>query len=150
MPNEFSKKGNSPWSHGSKDISKNKRIGKKAESLVYNTLVNEYGKDNVQWMSSFSETSLDKADSYHFDIAYKPADEWKYLEIKAFNGRYFHLSREEKHFGMKYPLKYELALAYGEDVFIFNNLFKEGVDFENNPYFKAIPSDYIISLEIEK
>jgi hypothetical protein len=137
------------WSHGDKDIARNKRLGKNAEKLVYNTLVNEYGEENVQWMSSFSETSLDKADSYHFDIAYKPAEEWKYLEVKAFNGRFFHLSREERYFGVRYPSKYEVALAYQDDVFIFKDLFKEGLDFDNNPFYVATPSDYIISLEIE-
>jgi hypothetical protein len=101
-------------------------------------------------MSSFSETSLDKADSYHFDIAYKVDGAWKYIEVKSFNGSYFHLSREEKALGSKYPEKYEIALVAGMDVFIFKDMFGEQIDFENNPYFEAIASDYIISLNIVK
>ena len=139
---------NSGWSHGKKDIDKNKYAGMKAEKLAYNTLVDKYGADNVQWMSSFSETSLDKADSYHFDIAYKVKGTWKYLEVKSFNGKYFHLSREEKVFGSKYPERYEIALVTGIDVFIFKDMFGENIDFENNLHYNAIPSDYIISLNI--
>lgn len=145
----FSNPVNSGWSHGMKDVVKNKRAGKRAEMLVYNTLVSEHGVDHVQWMSSFSETSLDKADSYHFDIAYKIDNTWKYLEVKSFNGTYFHLSREEKSFGMKYPNKYEVALVSGTDIFIFKELFKNDINFNDNPYYKATPSDYIISLKID-
>jgi hypothetical protein len=136
------------WSHGKKDLNKNKYAGMKAEKIAYNTLVDKYGADNVQWMSSFSETSLDKADSYHFDIAYKIEGTWKYLEVKSFNGKYFYLSREEKAFGSKYPEKYEIALVTGIDVFIFKDMFRKDIDFENNQHYKAMPSDYIISLRI--
>ena len=139
---------NSGWSHGKKDMDKNKYAGMKAEKIAYTTLVNEYGEENVQWMSSFSETSMDKADSYHFDIAYKVDGTWKYLEVKSFNGKYFHLSREEKAFGSKYPEKYEIALVTGIDVFILKDMFGKDIDFENNQNYKAIPSDYIISLNI--
>lgn len=142
--------GNTGWSHGNKDIQRKKRAGIRAEKLVYNTLVKEHGADNVKWMSSFSETTIDKADSHHFDIAYKVNESWKFVEVKSFNGSYFHLTREEKAYGMKNSNRYEIALVQGQEIYLFNELFKEGVDFDDNSFFTATPSDYIISLTINK
>ena len=45
-PSKVKKKGS--WSHGLKDVRKNKRAGKRAEQLVFNTLKNEFGIENVR------------------------------------------------------------------------------------------------------
>jgi len=138
------------WSHSSKDVSKNKKAGKKAEKIVYNSLVKEYGKENVEWLSSFSETEPDKSDEYHYDIEYKPKDnEVKFLEVKSFNGSYFYLSREEKKFAEENKDHYEIALVNGKNVHILKNIFEDNIDFYNNKKFKATPSDYIIALKLE-
>ncbi|MHB0756252.1 sacsin N-terminal ATP-binding-like domain-containing protein [Polaribacter sp. M15] len=138
------------WNHTDKDIKRNKRAGKKAEELTYNTLLESDEVAEVEWVSSFSNTS-DKSDNKHYDIRYKPMDSnsWKYLEVKSFNGSYFHLSRSEKQEALKRGKDFEIALVIGEEVHIQRGLFTSDVDFENNDMFYAMPSDYIITLKID-
>jgi hypothetical protein len=138
------------WNHSDKDIKRNKRAGKKAEELTYYTLLDSDEVAEVEWVSSFSNTS-DKSDNKHYDIRYKPVDSnsWKYLEVKSFNGTYFHLSRSEKEEAFKRGKYFEIALVTGEEVHIQRGLFTDNIDFENNNLFYATPSDYIITLDIE-
>lgn len=137
------------WSHSEKDTKRNKKAGKKAEKLTYYTLVQKYGKDNVRWVSGFSETSSDKSDAYHYDIEYKNEQgEWKYLEVKSFNRNYFFLTKEEKRFGQEQRGKYEIALVQGEEVFICSHIFSEDIEFEDNDFFSVVPSEYRVFLKI--
>lgn len=139
------------WNHSDKDVKRNKISGKKAEELVYNSLRKRDDVLKVEWVSSFSNTS-DKSDGKHYDIRYKLEDStnWKYLEVKAFNGTYFHLSKSEKREAIKRSQDYEIALVLGEKIHILKNYFDENIDFENNDLFYATPSDYIISLKLKK
>jgi hypothetical protein len=147
-PSTGKKKGS--WSHGLKDVRKNKRAGKRAEQLVFNTLKKEFGAKNVRWVSGFSNTP-DKSDESHYDIRYKSPsnNSWKFVEVKAFNGTYFHLSREEKRYAQETNQDFEIALVMDNEIHIFRDLFNENINFENNDLFRATPSDYIISLKID-
>ena len=138
------------WNHSDKDVKRNKRAGKKAEELTYHTLLDSDEVAEVEWVSSFSNTS-DKSDNKHYDIRYKPvsSNSWKYLEVKSFNGTYFHLSRSEKEEALKRGKDFEIALVTGEEVYIQRGLFTSDVDFDNNDMFYAMSSDYIITLKIE-
>lgn len=136
---------------GDKDVKRNKQAGKEAEERVYNALRDSDEVINVEWVSSFSNTS-DKSDTKHYDIRYKPvnSNNWKYLEVKAFNGSFFHLSKLEKEEAIKRGKDFEIALVMGEDIHILRDYFKKEIDFDNNNLFYASPSDYIITLKITK
>ncbi|WP_418639541.1 sacsin N-terminal ATP-binding-like domain-containing protein [Winogradskyella sp.] len=138
------------WNHSYKDVQRNKKSGKKAEELVYNSLMESDDVTDVEWVSSFSNTS-DKSDNKHYDIRYKPINStnWKYLEVKSFNGSYFHLSKSEKEEAIKRGNDFEIALVIGEKIHILKNYFTEEIDFENNDKFYATPADYIITLKIK-
>lgn len=139
------------WNHGDKDIKRNKQAGKKAEERVYNALMESEEVSDVEWVSSFSNTS-DKSDNKHYDIRYKPlnSNNWKYLEVKAFNGSYFHLSKSEKEEAIKRGKDYEIALVMDEEIHILKDYFNQDIDFYNNNLFFASPSDYIITLKLTK
>lgn len=139
------------WNHGDKDVKRNKQAGKEAEERVYNALRESDEVINVEWVSSFSNTS-DKSDTKHYDIRYKPvnSNNWKYLEVKAFNGSYFHLSKSEKEEAIKRGKDFEIALVMGEEIHILRDYFKKEIDFDNNDLFYASPADYIITLKIKK
>jgi len=144
-----SKNGN--WNHNDKVVKRNKLSGKKAEQIVFNSLKKSEDVAKVEWVSSFSNTS-DKSDNKHYDIRYKLNDNpnWKYLEVKSFNGTYFHLSRSEKKEAIKRGKDFEIALVIDGQVHILKDYFNEDVDFDNNDLFYASPSDYIISLQLKK
>jgi hypothetical protein len=139
------------WNHSDKDVKRNKISGKKAEQIVFNSLRKSEEIEKVEWVSSFSNTS-DKSDNKHYDIRYKSVDNpnWKYLEVKSFNGTYFHLSRSEKKEAIKRGKDFEIALVIDGQVHILKDYFNEDVDFDNNDLFYASPSDYIISLQLKK
>lgn len=138
------------WNHGDKDVKRNKMAGKKAEERVYNSLLESVDVADVEWVSSFSNTS-DKSDNKHYDIRYKPSisNFWKYLEVKSFNGSYFHLSKFEKEEAIKRGKDFEIALVIGEEIHILKDYFNEDIDFENNDKFYASTADYIITLKIK-
>ncbi|GGK41362.1 MULTISPECIES: ATP-binding protein [Flavobacteriaceae] len=139
------------WNHSDKDTKRNKKAGKKAEERVYNSLMDSEDVVEVEWVSSFSNTS-DKSDNKHYDIRYKPVNSasWKYLEVKSFNGSYFHLSQSEKEEGIKRGKDFEIALVLDDKIHILEDYFKEDIDFENNKFFYATPADYIITLKLKK
>ena len=134
---------------GNKQGRRNKRAGKKAELLVYNTLMKDDAVGEVQWVSGYSNTS-DKSDKEHYDMRYKlnGKDIWKYLEVKAFNGQYFHLSIAEKDKAFEESENFEIGLVDGEDIFILKDLFTDETNFETNNKFSATPADYIITLKV--
>lgn len=139
------------WNHSDKDVKRNKISGRKAEEIVYNSLRKSESILKVEWVSSFSNTS-DKSDNKHYDIRYKSVanPNWKYLEVKSFNGSYFHLSRSEKNEAIKRGRDFEIALVIDSQVHILKDYFNESVDFQDNDLFYATPSDYIISLQLKK
>ncbi len=134
--------------HSNSKAKRKQIIGKNAEELVFNTLEAEDDVENVQWVSGSSKTVSDRSDAKHYDIEYKRKgeQEWKFLEVKSYNGSYFHLTWAEKETAIKYKENYEIALVSGTDIYILKDLFKE--NFDSNDLFEAVPSEYIISLKV--
>lgn len=127
-----------------------KRKGKKAELLVYNTLIGNFGIENVRWVSGNS-TTPDKNDKLHYDIEYKnEAGEWKYLEVKAIHDNCFIISGSEKDKGISEPDKYEIALVNDTTVYMVKNIFKfkQGETFESNSNFVAYAKDFVFVFDM--
>jgi len=142
--------GNSTWAHSGYVERGKKRKGKKAELLVYNTLVNKYGIENVKWVSGNS-TTPDKNDKLHYDIEYKNENgEWKYLEVKAISDNQFIISGAETNKGISEPNKFEIALVKDNEIYIVKDLFvfDSGETFESNSKFVAYPKDYVFVFDL--
>jgi len=116
----------------------NKKVGNRSEKLVYNTLVEKYGKEYVSWKSKEDE-------GLHYDMRYSldNGNKWKYVEVKTFNNNSFILSREEKKFGENNKNKYEIWLVDNQSNIYNYEIFKGEVTFE------LTPKDYIISIELK-
>lgn len=145
-----SNNGNGNWIHSEKEERKKKKSGKNAESFVYDTLVNKYGKENVKWVSGNSNTP-DKNDKSHYDIEYRNDDkEWKYVEVKAFSGNSFIISEAEVEKALSEPNKYEMALVRGNDIYTINDLFRFecGETFDKNSKFHAHAKDYVFTFDL--
>jgi hypothetical protein len=142
--------GNSTWVHSSHGERGKKRKGKRAELLVYNTLVDKYGIENVKWVSGNS-TTPDKNDNLHYDIEYKNEnEEWKYLEVKAISDNQFIISGAETNKGISEPYKFEVALVKDNEIYIVKDLFvfDSGETFESNSKFVAYPKDYVFVFDV--
>ena len=116
----------------------NKKVGNRSEKLVYNTLVEKYGKENVSWKAKEDE-------GLHYDMRYSSdnGNKWKYVEVKTFNNNSFILSREEKKFGENNKNKYEIWLVDNQ-----NNIYNYEI-FKGEVTFELTPKDYIISIELK-
>lgn len=134
--------------HSNSQSKRKQQIGRKSEELVFNTLEDLDNVEKVNWVSGSSKTVSDRSDAKHYDIEYKlkGEEEWKLVEVKTYNGSYFHLSWAEKDTAIKYKENYEIALVNGTDIYMLKDLFQ--VDFEDNKLFEAVPSEFIISLKI--
>ena len=139
-PKEYSTKSKKPRKHNNKvyvhnvEIDrKNKSIGDKAESLIYEHLINQYGEDNVSWESRMNE-------GLHYDIRYSPdkGNSWIFVEVKALSYDYFFISPAEKEFGEVNNDKYEIWLLTR------NNKIKVLKDFFKGGNHKLIPNKYIV------
>lgn len=142
--------GSVSWIHSGLNDKGKKRKGKKAELLVYNTLKNEYGIENVKWVSGNS-TTPDKNDKLHYDITYKnPDGVWKYLEVKAMSENQFIISGPEKEKGMSEPDDFELALVTENIIYMVKDIFKfnNNESFESNSNFVAYAKDYVFSFNV--
>ncbi|WP_162845504.1 sacsin N-terminal ATP-binding-like domain-containing protein [Labilibaculum antarcticum] len=151
-PKGTSKPTSNRWIHSDKDISRNKKLGEKAEELVFNTLVASVDVEEVEWVSGNSKYKTDKSDTFHYDIQYKNINnpDWFYLEVKAFNGRTFHLSKDEKKTGFDYKDRYQIALVHGNNIHIIENFFIDEDSFLNNEHYSVSSADYLISLKIKE
>lgn len=137
----------SSWVHNNKSEKGKKKKGKAAEQLVYNTLIEEFGKENVRWVSGNSNTPH-KNDKLHYDIEYKNHQgQWKHLEVKSISEDYFIITNAEKEMGLSVPDKYEMALVRDNDIFLVKDVFKfqDHETFDNNSRFSAYPKDFIFS-----
>jgi hypothetical protein len=142
--------GSGEWVHSGQNDRHKQRKGKKAELLVYDTLVNQYGCENVKWVSGNSKTP-DKNDKLHYDIEYKNDEgEWKYLEVKAMSDNQFIISASEKEKGMSESEKYEMALVSENIIYMIKDIFKfnHGESFESNSKFVAYTKDYVFSFNV--
>ncbi len=142
--------GNGTWVHSSQNDKGKKQRGKSAEELVYNTLVDKYGIENVKWVSGNS-TTPDKNDKLHYDIEYKNESfEWKFVEVKAVSDNQFIISNSEKDKGLSESDKFEMALVKDNSIYMVKDIFKfkQGETFENNSKFVAFPKDYIFVFDL--
>lgn len=141
---------NGSWIYSGLGDKGKKRKGKKAEFLVYNTLLNKHGIENVKWVSGNS-TTPDKNDKLHYDIEYKnESGEWKYLEVKAISDHQFIISGPEKDQGISEPDKFEMALVNDNNIYLVKDIFKfkQGETFESNSKFVAYPKDYVFIFDV--
>lgn len=143
--------GNKSWIHSGHGDKGKKRKGKKAELLVYNTLIDKYGIENVKWVSGNS-TTPDKNDKLHYDIEYKnELGEWKYLEVKSMSDNQFIISGSEKDKGISEPDKFEMALVNDSSIYMVKDIFKfkQGETFESNSNFVAYAKDYVFFFDVK-
>jgi len=123
---------------GSKEKAK-KEIGKKAELIVYQSLLKEFGSDFVIYDATNDDT-------VGYDLKYKTNIEsnWIYVEVKSFTGTAFYVSKNEFEFSKDNYGSYELFLVdSNQDIHRFIN-----VDFEDESKFNLQSSEYQISCKI--
>ncbi|MES2514713.1 MAG: DUF3883 domain-containing protein, partial [Bacteroidota bacterium] len=143
--------GRGSWVHSGRGDKGKKRKGKKSELLVYNTLVEKYGVENVKWVSGNS-TTPDKNDKLHYDIEYKnEAADWKYLEVKSISENQFIISSAEANYGVNEPDRFEMALVSDDTIYLVKDIFKfkPGETFENNSKFTPYAKDYIFVFDFD-
>ena len=94
-----------------------KEIGNSGELLVYNYLCNVYGKDNVEARSeAFVQLKLltaGKAESGQYDIRYKDADKYIYVEVKTGEANRIYLSPGELAFAKEHADCYRVYHVTG-------------------------------------
>lgn len=147
----YSGNGKGSWVHSSFGDRGKKRRGKAAEEMVYNTLVNKFGIENVRWVSGNS-TTPNKNDKLHYDIEYKnESDVWKFVEVKAISDNQFIISGAEKDKGISEPDNFEMALVKDDIIYMVRDIFKfkHGETFENNSKFTAFPKDYVFVFDVK-
>jgi hypothetical protein len=126
-----------PYKHPGDDGGKKAR-GNKSEKFAYDSLVAEYGKENIIW------TAQDD-DSLGYDMKYKNHDGvWKYVEVKTHSGKQFYISRNEKKFAEDHFGLYEIFLV-GDEIYKFTD-----VDFSDNSTFTVIENEFIVFYELEE
>lgn len=120
-----------------------RKAGKRAEIAVCNVL--KTNGFEYSWRSGFSNES-NKNDKLGYDFTYKGPEEieWRYLEVKRFNGESFIISKHEFETALKEEFKnrYDLALVYNDQVYIIKNFFES----EN---FQIEPESYSVYCEIK-
>jgi len=125
-----------PFKHHSKfDINK-KEIGESSEKKVFEKLIVEFGKENVVWSSKNN-------DNLGYDIKYKNIkNEWKFAEVKTFNGYQFNITKNEKEFAENHFGEYEIFLV-GDKIYVLEN-----VDFSDKTKFQLESNQYIVKYNI--
>ncbi len=122
----------------SSTINKNKKAaGNKAEKLAYDSLVDEYGEENVEHISK-------RNDKAGYDIRYKDkGDIWKYVEVKTFSGNEFYISENEFEFAKNNTENYEIFLVSDDGIK------KISIDFNNEENINKIhPAEYRVKYEL--
>jgi hypothetical protein len=116
------------------DREKSKRDkGKEAEQDVYNKLIEEYGKNNVDWVSK-------KDDSSGYDMKYKNSSNiWKYVEVKVYSNNKFYLSKNEKKFADSHKEDYEIFLVRDKEIYILTD-----IDFYDKDKFILEADTYVV------
>src|SRR5690606_3610509 len=136
----ISKSGTGGWLHSGRIDRGIKQKGKLAEILVYNTLVNELGVENVKWVSGNSNTP-DKNDMLHYDIEYKNTKgEWKFLDVKSISEKQDIITKEEVKKGIESHDKYDIALIQNHDIKVVEDIlnFNDGETVEQNCRYDPI------------
>jgi len=107
--------------------------GKEAEQDVYNNLIEEYGENNVYWVSK-------KDDTLGYDMKYKNSNDiWKYVEVKVYSNNKFYLSKNEKKFAENHKENYEIRLVGDKEIYILTK-----IDFYDRDKFILESDNYVI------
>ena len=130
------------------------------ECLVYNLLVNEHGRENVEWVSQYAAkcgVNEKGSDSAHYDIGYIDRDGRKiYVEVKSSTDDkfIFHITKDEVTLGERYKDNYEIYLVSGirdtgMKVMKLRQFFKyrRGETFTSNAKFVVENDSFVIRFE---
>lgn len=134
------------------DRTKRKR-GMASEKKVYDKLVEDYGADSVEWVSSSSSENAISDDSKHYDMRYSPNGVvWKYVEVKTLSNDHFYLTKSEKLFGEENKDSYEIFLVQDNDIYVIKDFFAfDGCsDFYDNPKYNVEDTEYIIKFRLSE
>ena len=99
------------------EISDKETLGCIGEIIVFETLKNLYGDENVIWDSGFAKkTNINPKgdDSKHYDIKYKNKnDKWNFIEVKTTTSKKleFKISNQEVNFGIENKNNYEIMIV---------------------------------------
>jgi len=142
-PNKKEKNKKSYGNYNPKQEKYQKQKGNKTEQCVYNYLVSEYGKENVEWVSK-------ENDNAHYDIRYKKENKWFYVEVKTFSNNRFFMSKYEKDFADEKKESYELFLVEISS----NDKCENGnikiIKYKDLQRLKFIPKEYEINYLIKE
>ncbi|MGZ2371712.1 sacsin N-terminal ATP-binding-like domain-containing protein [Ancylomarina sp. YFZ004] len=122
--------------------------GRKAERRVYVSLIEKYGKENVDWVSGNSEVGTVRDDSLGYDLKYRDkmhGDKLTFVEVKAFQSNHFFFTANE----------FNIAKECIDDYFIFLVEEKEikrisardliiGENLESNENFEIVAGEYVV------
>lgn len=134
-----STKQNKPSRHSPKVEKNKKESGKKAEKVVYDSLVKEYETYNVDHVSL-------RDDSVGYDIKYSSdkGASWKYVEVKRYSNNQVFISKNELSFAEKNKSNYELFLVDADE---YIHILKD-VDFNNEGSFTLEANDYVLRFKL--
>ena len=120
-------------------------LGKKCEEEVLMALKHEYGEDNVQWLSGYSNNPA-KNDHLGFDMMYKDSGNvWHFVEVKAFFKGSFFFSETALAFAKENKSRYHLYLVDDSEIhkILFANLLDEKNELKyDNDFFSIEINDY--------
>lgn len=125
----------SPFKHSETKDRDNKKSGDAAETIVFNSLVAEYG-------SKFVEHASKRDDGLGYDIRYSPdgGQVWKFVEVKRYSSGRFFLSANERSFSERNIGSYEIFLVTSNDQIIP----LRNIDFSDKENFFVTPNDYLV------
>jgi hypothetical protein len=125
----------SAFKHSDTKDRDNKKNGEAAETIVFNSLIAEYG-------SKYVEHASKRDDSLGYDIRYSldGGKVWKYVEVKRYSSGRFFLSANERSFSEKNLGNYEVFLVTSNDQIIP----LKNVDFSDKESFFVTPNDYLV------
>ena len=127
-----------PGKHSVEKDKQKKRSGDSAEKDVYATLVHDYGKENVEWISKYDDSS-------GYDFWYRNREgAIKYVEVKNYSNGKFYLSKNEKSFAEDNIASYEIFLV-GDEIFKISD-----IDFSNDERFKLLASEFEVYYKLKR
>jgi hypothetical protein len=118
-----------PLQFSKKREAQQKKAGKIAEKLVFNSLKKEYPEGNIQWVSGNSEQQgIIKDDSLGYDIRYTidNSENWIFLEVKSVSNDSFIISAHEVYVAFekgKLREKYHLGLVKDGRIHMIEDVF---------------------------
>ncbi|MBI1931573.1 MAG: DUF3883 domain-containing protein [Ignavibacteriales bacterium] len=136
-------------------------LGFIGEIIAFESLKNEFGKDNVIWDSSFAKQANINPkgdDNKHYDIKYKnKTGKWNFVEVKTNTSDKleFKISNLEVNFGIENNSNYEIFIVTNaleekknRKIYKLPNPFKFGKNesFTNNSKFLVINENFSIKL----